>query len=217
MERNPGPHWEYTPPLGLPVSKREIAIQEAYDSRAPMETTPAARGTPRGAGSKERSSDRTESGDMSGVLTSLIREYREQLQRHRNRPFLRAAMAACATVAMANGIVELRQRVRVDQIMEALDALKVFDPHEGVDLFNEYADAIRKNPVSGHARALAAVDEEVAAEPEKAGLLIRVCLAVSAQDGQILEPERREILTLCSRYGLDAAAIGLDSVTSAGQ
>lgn len=150
---------------------------------------------------------------MSGILTGLIRGYEEQLQRHRNRPFLRAAMAACATVAMASGGVSLRQRMRVDQVMETLDALKVFDPHEGVDLFNEFVDAIRKDSAWGRARVLEAVDEEVAEEPEKARLLIRICAAVSERNGDIQEPERREIQLLCSRYELEPAEFGLSSVT----
>ena len=146
---------------------------------------------------------------MSGILSGLIRGYEEQLQRHRNKPFLRAAMAACATVAMASGGVSLRQRMRVDQVMETLDALKVFDPHEGVDMFNEFVEAIRKDPAWGHVRAMEAVDSEVAEEPEKARLLMRICAAVSERNGEIHEPERREIQRICTRYGLEPAECGL--------
>lgn len=145
---------------------------------------------------------------MSSILSTLIRGYQEQLRRYRHRTFLRAAMAGCALVAMADGVISLRQRVRIDQILETLDALRLFDPHEGIDLFNGFADAIRTQPEVGRARALAAVDEEVAEEPEKARLLVRICAAVSEEDGEIHAPEWREIQALCARYGVEPPSPG---------
>ncbi len=146
---------------------------------------------------------------MSSMLTDLIRGYQEELQRHRHRPFLRAAMAGCALVSTAEGAVSLGHRVRVDEILETLDALRLFDPHEGIDLFDEFVEGIRLHAETGHARALAAVDGEVAEEPEKARLLVRICAAVSAQGGPVRPSERREIRALCARYGLEAQHCGL--------
>ena len=77
-----------------------------------------------------------------GFLATLTDKFQEQMERHRNRPFLRAVMAACALVAAADGKVSLAERVRVDQILDTLEELRIFDPHEGVDLFNEFTDAI---------------------------------------------------------------------------
>ena len=79
---------------------------------------------------------------MAGFLASLLKGYRAQLERRRNEPFLQAVMAASALVATADGEVAFSQRVRVDQILETLEQLKVFDPHEGVNLFNAYAEKI---------------------------------------------------------------------------
>ena len=136
---------------------------------------------------------------MSGFLTSLMDLYRERMLRHRNRPFLRAAMAACALVAAAGGGASLRGRVRLDQILETLDALQVFDPHEGVELFNGLVELLADAPAEGRQVALEAIDEEVAREPEKAELLIRLCLAVSERDGAVPPAEGREIAALCRR------------------
>lgn len=146
---------------------------------------------------------------MSGILTDLIQGYREELQRHRHRPFLRAAMACCALVSASEGVVSLRHRVRVDQILDTFDALRLFDPHEGIDLFNEFVEEVRLHQETGRARALAAVDEEVAEEPEKAQLLVRICVAVSAQGGEIRSSEQREIQALCARYGVEPHHCGL--------
>ncbi len=140
---------------------------------------------------------------MSGFLVTLTKLYREQMERHRNRPFLRAAMAGCALVSTASGAVTLRERVRVDQLLETLDALQVYDPHEGVVLFNEFVEALDHSVEEGRRRALDAIDAEVAQEPEKAGLLIRICLAVSEVEDGVPTRERERIAALCDH--LDVA------------
>ena len=142
---------------------------------------------------------------MSGFLTNLRILYQAQVRRHRKRPFLRAAMAACALVAVASGGVSLRKRVRLDQILETLDVLQAFDPHEGVDLFNEWVETLRGDPEEGRRLVLEAIDEEVVREPEQAELLIRLCLAVSGHTGAVSSAEGHEILALCRHLhtGLD--------------
>ncbi len=145
---------------------------------------------------------------MAGVLATLTNKYRQQVARNRNRPFLEAVMAACAVVAAADGPVTLAERVRLDQIIETLDALRVFDPHEGVDIFNEFTDAILENPAQGHAHAVAAI-EPMTHEAESAALLLRICLAVSEASGAASLTDQIEIVTLCSRFGIDPSDCGL--------
>jgi len=139
---------------------------------------------------------------MSGFLTSLTKLYREQMQRHRNRPFLRAAMGGCALVSTAGGAVTLRERVRVDQVLETLDTLRVYDPHEGVELFNEFVEALEASAQQGRSRVLEAIDAEVAQEPEKAELLIRICLAISEVEDGVPVREHEQIAALCEHLGV---------------
>ena len=75
-----------------------------------------------------------------------------------------AAMAACALVSVASGSVSFRHRVHVDRLMDTLDALRVFDPHEGVELFNQFVDALKADPEAGHRHALEVIADEVAHE-----------------------------------------------------
>ena len=119
---------------------------------------------------------------MAGFLQSLTEQYREQVSRHKNLPFLKATMASCAVVATADGKLSYTERVRVDQILATLEQLQVFDPHEGVDLFLEFAEHILMAPKDGHERALEALDW-VKDEPETAKLIIRICLAVAESNG----------------------------------
>ncbi len=146
-------------------------------------------------------------------LTTLINNFQEGLERNRNRPFLKATMAACALVATADGRVSLGERVRVDQILETIEALKIFDPHEAVDMFNDFSDAILESPQVGHDKALAAL-ADAAGDEETKSLIIRICCAISEVkhpegDEATMAADQIEIVSLCSRLGVDPATCGL--------
>lgn len=117
-------------------------------------------------------------------------------------------MAVCAPVAMADANVSFGERVRVDQIMQTLSALRIFDPHEGVDLFNGYVDAIAVSRRDGRAQALDAI-RAAASTPDDVDLLIRPCLAVSEGKGEVSLADQIEIVMLCSTLGADPTAFRL--------
>ena len=147
---------------------------------------------------------------MSGMLDNLKRFFQDRSEKEQNRPFLEAAMAACAMVSASEGEVSFADRIRVDQIMETLTRLKVFDPHEGVDLFNHYTGHILASPKEGREAALNTI-KTVASDLETAELLIDLCLAVSLSDGITSLVEHIEIVSLCGLIGVDPDKIGLDT------
>lgn len=148
---------------------------------------------------------------MSGILDNLMHFFqaRSEKEKH-NRPFLEAAMAACAMVAASEGEVSFADRIRVDQIMETLTRLKVFNPHEGVKLFNHYTDRILASPQEGREAALKTI-KTVTSDLETAELLIDLCLAVSLSDGVTSLVEHIEIVSLCGLIGVEPESIGLDT------
>lgn len=147
---------------------------------------------------------------MASIIDDLIETYRTQVERHRNRPFLKAAMAGCALAACAKGEVRFSERIRVDQVLETLERLEVFDPHEGVELFNDYAGAILARPRQGHEQAMQAM-RPFTTDADSASLLVRICLAVAEASGEKSLPQQIEIVMLCSTLGVDPAAAGLYS------
>ena len=146
---------------------------------------------------------------MPKLLHSLSQRILAGLERRHNLPFLKAMMAACAVVAIADGTIAFSQRIRIDQILETLEALKVFDPHEGVELFNHYAEAILADPKTGHAEAIKAI-RPMAKDPDIARLLVRACRAVSEASGDTSLVEKIELITLCSLLNVEPADCGLD-------
>lgn len=145
---------------------------------------------------------------MSGIIGTLIDSYEEHLERVRNRPFLEATMAASALIAIADGEISLGEKVRVDQILMTLEQLRVFDPHEGIDLFNGYADAIRESPRNGREKAWQAI-ELLEMDDETKALMLRICLAVCEANGEMPLADQIETVSLCSRLGIDPSDCGL--------
>lgn len=119
----------------------------------------------------------------------------EAVERQKHRPFLEAAMAACTYVAMADGSISIGERGRVDDILEHLDQLRIFDPHEGVDLMNDFADGLREDPVKGKKRIMKAV-AEMADDPESAYLVARMCIAISNADADFSPEEREAVIEI---------------------
>jgi len=146
---------------------------------------------------------------MTGFLENLKRNYQAHMERQRNRPFLEGVMGACAMVATADGVVSFAERVRVDQIMQSLKQLKIFDPHEGIDIFNEFTDLILEHPATGHETAFMAM-ERVARSPENGALMIRICMAICEADSEKNIADQIEIISLCSRLKLNPKDFGLD-------
>jgi tellurite resistance protein len=145
---------------------------------------------------------------MSNLINTLREQLKDQLARRRNLPLLKAAMAASAIVAMADGSVSFGQRVRIDQILQTLEALRIFDPHEGVNLFNDFAEAILDSPQAGRAEAMKAITA-AAQDAETAALLIRIALAVSSSRREMALVERIELMSLCNRLGVEPDSCGL--------
>jgi len=131
-----------------------------------------------------------------GMWENLRAAVQDTVARHRNRPFLEAAMAACAYIALADGYVSIGERGRIDDILEQLESLRVFDPHEGVNIFNDFIEELNNDPKSGKKAVFAAISKM--SEDEEAALLVaRMCIAISNADGEFTDSERAAVLEVC--------------------
>ena len=82
---------------------------------------------------------------MTQILNNISYLFNSQIERHRNKPFLKATMASCALVAVSSGKITLFQRMKIDQILESQIRLSMFEPHQGVYLFNEYTQDLLRD------------------------------------------------------------------------
>jgi tellurite resistance protein TerB len=140
----------------------------------------------------------------------MFERLRQEIERHRQRPFLEAAMAACALIASADDEVSFSERARMDAVLESLAELRVFDPHDAVNLFNARVEALQADREAGRADAFEAIRRGAArgaSDDGAAELLVRICVAISLADGKFVSHERAMLGLICASLNLAPEAI----------
>jgi len=145
---------------------------------------------------------------MSGFFREALGTIELEIERFRNRQFLEAVMAASALVATADGAAKLAELAIIDEALETVRALKIYDPHHAVDIYRDYAKALHDQPVLARDRALKAI-ARIADEPEAAHILLKVALAIGKSDDELREPERDILGRICDALRLPRSEAGL--------
>ena len=133
---------------------------------------------------------------------SLIESVQERLQQHRDRGFLKAAMAASALAAYADGTVSLTERYSIDDMLENLERLKLHDTEKATQILNEYIHALQDDPEPAQAVLIGKL-KRISADREAADLIVQIALAVSYSDGHFNYAERMQFAEICETLGVD--------------
>ena len=131
-----------------------------------------------------------------------------EVKKFRSKTFLEACVAGCAIVAAADGIISPEEKRKMIGFINQSDALKVFDANEAIALFQKFADAYDFDPMVGKAQALKAV-AQLKKKKDEARLLIRVCCAIGAADGNFDEDEKNAVRDICNELGQNPADFSL--------
>jgi chromosome partitioning protein len=142
--------------------------------------------------------------DLLGRLRDPIRG---GAQRARNRSLLEAAMASAALAASADGEVSFARRHALDGVLDGVDALKTFDVHHAIDLFDSYVRGIQSAPEQGRAKALGALRALAGQEPT-ARLLARIAAALARAEGEVSDRTRTRVEEICRTLGVSTPALG---------
>ncbi len=145
---------------------------------------------------------------MASLIRSAKAAFERERERFKNRPFLEATMAASALVAMADGEVKFSELSALDDLLENVHELQVYDPHVAVDLCRDHIDAIAADAEAGRAKALEAVGR-IAGDEEASRLVVQMCLVISRSDGEFSENEADAMRDLCAALWLDPGDVGL--------
>ncbi len=141
-------------------------------------------------------------GDLE-LLGRLRDPFAAGARRARDKPFLEAAMAAAALVAAADEDVGLARRHTLDDILDSVDRLKVFEIDNSVSLFDDYVRQFRSAPERAEARALKAVSA-LAGQDEAVDLLLRIAAAMARAEGEISGNSRIRIDKIAGSLGVEA-------------
>jgi tellurite resistance protein TerB len=130
------------------------------------------------------------------ILKELIDSIHHVLEKHNNRTFLEATMAACAIVAKADGIVNFAERGRLDQIVNLIERLKLYGPHEAIDLFNEYVE-------NHDVPYLLEKIQKIMDRKSDQQIILKICWDICRIDGEINRLERDAIEMIAHKLGLN--------------
>ena len=145
---------------------------------------------------------------MSGFFQQARAVLSQELLKFRNRSFLEATMAASALVASVDGEINIAELSMLDQALEAINELNIYDPHEAIDIYREHAEALTADPGAAREKILRLV-RKISDDEPAARLLIKVCVAIGKSDDEFSESEKTAISQLCANMGLDPAETGL--------
>lgn len=127
-----------------------------------------------------------------------------EVKKFKNKRFLEAAVAGCAMVAASDGTISAEEKRKMMGFISQSEALSVFSTDEVVPLFEKYSASYDFDWEIGKAHALKTISQ-IKENGDEARLMVRVCCAIGAADGNFDENEKNVIREICNELGLDPA------------
>lgn len=132
----------------------------------------------------------------------------EEVTKYRNRDFMDAVVAGCAIVAAADGTVSGEEKQKMMGYMQASDELKVFKTADVIASFNDVTAKFDFDATIGRGEALRKI-AKIKGKDGADRLLVRVCCAIGAADGDFDAQERAAVVLICNELGLAPAEFDL--------
>jgi tellurite resistance protein TerB len=120
----------------------------------------------------------------------------------RNKSFLESVVAGCALVAHADGVVRPEEKQKMMGFLRNSEVLSVYSTGDVIAIFDKYAKQFEFDHQIGQASALQAVAKLKGNEAE-AKLMVRVCCAIGAADGNFDEQEKTVVRKICAELSLN--------------
>lgn len=125
-----------------------------------------------------------------------------EVSKFKNKTFLDAVVAGCTIVAHADGTVKPEEKQKMMGFLRTNESLSVFDTNEVIELFEKHAKSFEFEFAIGEANALQTV-AKLKGKDGEARLMVRVCCAVGASDGDFDEHEKTAVRKICNELGLN--------------
>ncbi|WP_339259077.1 tellurite resistance TerB family protein [Paenibacillus sp. FSL R5-0749] len=141
-------------------------------------------------------------------LNSTKQGLEDQVKRFKNKDFMDAVVAGCALVAFADGSVDASEKNKMAGYINLSQELKVFDMAVVIERFNHYVNNFEFSPEIGKQEALKAI-AKFKSKPEVGRVIVGVCSAIGAADGNFDDQERRVVAEICTVLGLNPGEFSL--------
>lgn len=139
--------------------------------------------------------------NISGWLTEKYGNLADGVKRFRNAEFLDAVVAGCAIVAAADGKITAEEKQKMAGYIGRSTELKVFEIGDAIKRFNHFAEHFEFDAVIGKAEALKVI-ARFKDKPEQARLVVSVCCAIGAADGDFDDQEKSVVRDICAALTL---------------
>ncbi|MBF0101785.1 MAG: tellurite resistance TerB family protein [Desulfobacterales bacterium] len=127
---------------------------------------------------------------------------KSEVQKFKNKDFLDAVVAGCAMVAYADGVISPDEKRKTIGFIQQNEALSVFNVEEAIKIFESYVTKMNFDLMIGKGEALKSI-AKLKKKPEEAKLMVRVCCAIGAADGNFDDTEKQIVRDICTELGLN--------------
>lgn len=134
----------------------------------------------------------------------------EEVKRFKNKNFMDAVVAGCAMVAFADGVIKSEEKAKMAGFIQRNEALNIFDMSKVIEGFEKYVKGFEFDALIGKGEALKAIGK-IKKSSDEAKLLVRVCCAIGAADGDFDQDEQNVVKEICRELGLDATEFGISN------
>jgi tellurite resistance protein TerB len=145
-------------------------------------------------------------------LKTQATSIQDEVKKFKNKNFMEAAVAGCALVAAADGVIKPEEKAKMAGFIQRNDALKVFDMSQVIQAFEKFTQGLEFDHTIGKGEALKAISK-IKKSSDEARLLVRVCCAIGAADGDFDEDEKKTVREVCYELGLDPKEFGLEEAS----
>ncbi len=130
-----------------------------------------------------------------------------EITKFKSKDLLEAVIAGCTMVAYGDGNVSSEEKQKMMGFLKTSDQLKVFDSSDVVKIFQKYAEKFDFDATIGTGEAMQVIGK-FRGKPQ-AQLLVRVCCAIGAADGNFDQREQNVVRRMCSELGLNPSDFNL--------
>ena len=156
---------------------------------------------------------------LKNKFDDVSKSLKDEVTKIKNQTFLEGVVAGCTIVAYADGVVSSEEKQKMMGFMRSNDVLSVFDTAKVIQLFEKGVSKYEFDRSIGEMEALAvdarrerqqrAVVGKLRSKPAEARLLVRVCCAIGASDGNFDATEKQAVVRICNELGLSASEFDL--------
>ncbi|NQX64201.1 tellurite resistance TerB family protein [Paenibacillus qinlingensis] len=132
----------------------------------------------------------------------------EQVKKFKNKDFMDAVVAGCAIVAAADGTIDSNEKQKMAGYMSRSEELKVFDMSDVIARFNHYVGNLEFDAMIGKQEALKSI-AKFKGKPEIGRVIVGVCSAIGAADGDFDDKEKAAVRDICNSLGLNPSEFSL--------